>query len=102
MRGEHLLPSCVARGVHAGRRLLAGSRRTGERRLDLLETGKACLLKHQANVRVRDQRALTIDHEALPSRPIRIRDTTSQMNLRFTSTTVTPAFLPLPATAIVM
>ena len=69
VRGEHLLPSCVARGVHAGRRLLAGSRRTGERRLDLLETGKACLLKHQANVRVRDQRALTIDHEGFALSP---------------------------------
>ncbi len=40
--------------------------------------------------------------KAVPARPIRIWDTTSQMNLRFTSATVTPPALPPPATASVM
>ena len=40
--------------------------------------------------------------KACPARPILIWDTTSQMNLRFTSTAMTPASGPLPATASVM
>jgi len=40
--------------------------------------------------------------KAWPALPMVIRETTSQMNLRFTAATVTPASLPLPAMAIVM
>ena len=39
---------------------------------------------------------------ARPSRPTRIWETTSQMNLRLTSAAVTPDSLPLPARAMVM
>ena len=82
---------------------IASDRRAGrERRLHLRQLREVRLAQHQADVRVRHQVAVAVDDVRLALLPDRMRVTTSQMNLRFTSATVTGPDSPPERTAIVM
>ena len=79
---------------------LAGAR--GARTFDLGKSCRVGITQHEADVGMRDQASLGVDHVSLPVVAYLDCETTSQISLRLTSATLTPASRRVPASASVM